>query len=160
MNRRYDDYLCKRYPGIYRDRRADMRTTAMCWGFDIGDGWFTLLENLNNLIENITENARDRIISDYKLKNKIEWNKTLDDSVLKELRVDELGVIATQVKEKYGGLQFYYRANLPEPYSDEVEGAVAMASHMSQHICEICGDKGKINKSGRLQVRCFKHRED
>lgn len=41
-----DQFLCQRYPEIFRDRHGDPADTAMCWGFEFGDGWFTLLENL------------------------------------------------------------------------------------------------------------------
>ncbi|MFO1345980.1 MAG: hypothetical protein U1E85_06755 [Rhodocyclaceae bacterium] len=46
MRQKLDDLLCKNYPELFRDRHADMRTTAMCWGFDFDDGWFDLMDVL------------------------------------------------------------------------------------------------------------------
>lgn len=46
MRKELDELLCSRYPEIFRDRHADMRTTCMCWGFDCGDGWFDLIDVL------------------------------------------------------------------------------------------------------------------
>lgn len=77
-----DRSLCERYPKIFRDRYADMQTTAMCWGFDCGDGWYDLLDHLCN---------------------QIQWY--LDRNAPK----DTPQVVAEQVKEKYGTLRFYVR---------------------------------------------------
>lgn len=41
-----DQKLCEKYPEIFRDRYADMTTTAMCWGFDCGEGWYEIIDDL------------------------------------------------------------------------------------------------------------------
>ena len=41
-----DTYLCKKYPKMFRDRRASMRVTCMCWGFECGPGWGNILKVL------------------------------------------------------------------------------------------------------------------
>ena len=41
-----DGLLCKRYPEIFKMRHAPMTETAMCWGFECGDGWFELIDCL------------------------------------------------------------------------------------------------------------------
>ena len=46
MKKELDEKLCARFPSIFKDRRGDMRKTAMCWGFSCGDGWFQLLWDL------------------------------------------------------------------------------------------------------------------
>ena len=51
MKQELDELLCKRYPKIFRDRRASMQVTAMCWGFDCGDGWFDILNQSCRLIQ-------------------------------------------------------------------------------------------------------------
>lgn len=51
MKRELDDLLCSRYPGIFRDRHGTVQTTAMCWGFTCGDGWFDLIDVLCAEIE-------------------------------------------------------------------------------------------------------------
>ncbi len=43
MNTKLDAKLCKKYPNLYRDRGESMQNTAMCWGFQRGDGWYDLL---------------------------------------------------------------------------------------------------------------------
>jgi len=50
MRQELDEQLCKKYPGLYRDRHADPAITLMCWGFECGDGWWTLIDVVSELI--------------------------------------------------------------------------------------------------------------
>lgn len=77
MNDNLDKKLVEKYPKIFRDRYADMRVTCMCWGFECGDGWYQIIDELCE-----------------KIQNHIDTN-------------DVAQVIAVQVKEKFGGLRFY-----------------------------------------------------
>lgn len=50
-----------------------------------------------------------------------------------------------QIKEKFGGLRFYYE--LPEPYSEvneKIDAMIAAAEDESYHICEYCGKPGEM----------------
>lgn len=49
MRKELDDQLCRKYPGLYRDRYAD-KQSAMHWGFECGDGWFTLIDVISGLL--------------------------------------------------------------------------------------------------------------
>ena len=42
MRKELDEKLCEKYPLIFKNRHADMTETAMCWGFECGDGWFNI----------------------------------------------------------------------------------------------------------------------
>ena len=42
----YDKYMCEKYPDFFEQRNWDMRKTCMCWGFDIGPGWYWILDEL------------------------------------------------------------------------------------------------------------------
>lgn len=75
-----DKLLCERYPEIFADRHKSMKETAMCWGFDCGDGWFTLIDSLCSQIQHHLK---------YNAKPGTEQ------------------VVAMQVKEKFGTLRFY-----------------------------------------------------
>jgi hypothetical protein len=44
MSPELDSTLCERYPQLFRDRHRADGTTAMSRGFEIGDGWFALVE--------------------------------------------------------------------------------------------------------------------
>lgn len=82
MRDELDERLCSRYPRIFADRNGDMKKTAMCWGFECGDGWYEILDALCYSIQShINSNPHHNIPQ----------------------------VVAEQVKEKYGSLRFYVR---------------------------------------------------
>jgi hypothetical protein len=91
------------------------------------DGWFELLNRTCDLIQN---------------------------------HIDYLGekcpqLVATQIKEKFGGLRFYHHGG-----DNYTSGVVDMAEMMSYRICEVCGDQGKPGspqEHGWITTRCSKH---
>ena len=50
MKQELDTLLCEKYPKMMVNRNKDMKETCMCWGFECGDGWFNIL---NQLMDNI-----------------------------------------------------------------------------------------------------------
>lgn len=130
MRKELDEELCRKYPQIFRDRHADMRTTAMCWGFDCGDGWYNIIDAVCAMIQNH------------------ERNNKLNNVVMPP-------VVATQVKEKYGTLRFYYTGG-----DDYIDGVVSMAEYMSGVTCENCGSPGKIYEGAWVRTLCGEHAEE
>jgi hypothetical protein len=61
-------------------------------------------------------------------------------------------VVAEQVKEKLGGLSFYYRGG-----DEYISGLVSMAQSMSYVTCEICGSPGKPREGGWIKTLCDEH---
>ena len=47
MNEKNTAYLLGRYPKLYQGYNFPMTQTCMCWGFDCGDGWFKLIDQLS-----------------------------------------------------------------------------------------------------------------
>ena len=115
MNNDNDSYLCKTYPKLFVNRDKSMMETLMCWGFECGDGWFNIL---NQLCQNI--------------QHYIDWQNR-NEEVVKQVTVD-------QVKEKFGTLRFYYTGG-----DDYVRGLVSMAESMSGVTCETCGNSASTD---------------
>jgi hypothetical protein len=153
MTKELDEKLCADFPEIFRDRRGGMRTTAMCWGFECGDGWFTLIYNLCKYLSHELRYAQ-RSLADWTphIENPPEWCLKYEKYSTKELRqqyVNELQEkvekeaqkipVATQVKEKFGTLRFYYHGGTPE-----TDAVVSFAEMLSGSICDECGDKGEL----------------
>ena len=63
--------------------------------------------------------------------------------------------VATQVKEKYGTLRFYYDGG--DRY---IDGLVAMAESMSAITCEVCGNFGKTLGGGWIKTLCEIHAKE
>jgi len=77
---------------------------------------------------------------------------------LKEINVEDK-VIATQVKEKFGGLRFYYYicGNLlseSESKEIEIEKIIEEAEDESYKTCEVCGNEGKLRGRGWIMTLC------
>ena len=66
-------------------------------------------------------------------------------------------VIAAQVKEKYGGLCFYYSGG-----DDYIRGLVVMAQRMSYNTCELCGATHNVKQysGGWIVTRCKSCKEN
>lgn len=144
MSPELDEKLVKKYPKIFADRYADMQTTAMCWGFECGDGWYNIIDRMCRLIQ-----------------GHIDWRNSQREKLLQhnpydaEIPEEIPQVVAAQVKEKFGTLRFY------EDGGDEyTRGIISMAEAMSGVTCEVCGNVGKINEGGWLSVRCEEHRKE
>lgn len=61
-------------------------------------------------------------------------------------------VIASQVKEKFGTLRFYYYGG-----DDYCRGVESMAESMSAVTCEVCGNTGKLRAQGWYRTLCDVH---
>ena len=130
MREELDNKLCAKYPKIFKNRHADPRATAMCWGFECDDGWFNII---NHLCQNI--------------QHYLNW-KNKDTEAVPQVTVD-------QVKEKFGTLRFYYSGG-----DDTIDGMVRMAESMSGTTCEMCGNIGESSSEGWIKVLCETHREE
>ena len=63
-------------------------------------------------------------------------------------------VTVTQVKEKFGGLRFYWEGSIDGEF-DLVEDICKK----SYYICEECGEPGKARYGGWIKTLCNKHNE-
>jgi len=50
MNQKNTNYLLKKYPKLYAQYNWDKTQTCMCWGFDVRNGWFKLIDGLSKRI--------------------------------------------------------------------------------------------------------------
>jgi len=177
MKQELDKLLCERYPKMMVNRNKPMQETCMCWGFECGDGWFNILDQLmGNIQHHVDWKLRQhRIATDYnamaaqaKAGNFDLFEENMKDTVnleYKEKRLAEIiagdfrsvpnaipQVTLDQVKEKFGTLRFYYTGG-----DDEISGMVRMAEGMSGVICEECGAPGKRRGSDWIYTACDAH---
>jgi len=87
------------------------------------------------------------------------WEK-LYGPLKKEL--EEAGGTITQIKEKFGGLRFYYFGPpITENWTDEkdIEFAdrVSKAEADSFKTCEACGAPGEVRPGGWISTLCDEH---
>ena len=130
MKKELDDLLCSKYPAIFSDRKADMQVTAMCWGFDCGDGWFPLIDSLCDQITNHLKHNAEK---------------------------DTAQFVASQIKEKFGGLRFYGNGG-----DDTITSFIWFAESLSYRICEECGamQDTKVYTDGWHRTLCPIHAKE
>lgn len=138
MRDELDQKLCEKYPKIFANRYGDMRTTAMCWGFECGDGWYQIIDSLCLNIQSHIDWQNENFAKGYP-----HYEKPVPQ------------VVATQVKEKFGGLRFYYEGG-----DDVIDGMVRMAESWAINCCEECGAPGTQNSRGWIKTLCETHRNE
>lgn len=84
MNEENTANLISKYPILYRGVDKPLTESLMAFGFEVGDGWFDLLDRLSAKIEAYNHEHPEEPIE------------------------------ALQVKEKFGGLRFYTTFYVPE----------------------------------------------
>lgn len=163
MSPELDKILCEKYPLIFKNRWGDVRETAMCWGFEHGDGWFDILDVLCGLLYA----PYRRAIQDYDRARKLEGTSPYKGApVVSAVEVErkrlamreaELSVpVAVQVKEKFGTLQVY----LDGAHDELAQGYLSFAAAMSARTCEECGAPGKLRNGGWLRTLCDHHDQE
>jgi hypothetical protein len=75
------------------------------------------------------------------------------------VRADGGAFHATQIKEKYGTLRFYWEGALSREAEAAVDEATELAEARSACTCEICGAEGRLYGPGWLTTRCTAHTE-
>jgi len=102
-------------------------------GFAIGEGWWPVVESLCSNIQHY-----------------LNWiNKN------RETRPVVEQVVVEQIKEKFGGLRFYYTGG-----DDKIQGMVRMAESWAEHACETCGAPGTSGGKGWIKTLCPTHRAE
>ncbi len=144
MNEILDKKLCEAYPKIFVNRNASVQTTSMCWGFQHGDGWYNIINNLCRCIQHHIDSTNERR---ELLLDENPYNIQIPDFVQQ--------VVAEQVKEKFGTLRFYYHGG-----DDIIDGMVSMAESMSAVTCEECGKPGYQSIGGWIVTLCKEHHEE
>ena len=165
MRNELETMLVEKYPEIFRDYHGNILESAMPWGFEHGDGWYHII---NDLCATITNKLR---YAKYKKKeiedlltseDKADWTEWMKgyytqerlDEVNKEIEEETNKIpVAVQVKEKFGTLRFYVHSATDEHYA-----LISMAERMSAHTCEVCGDTNANTwHMGWNQTLCMEH---
>ena len=142
MHELLDDYLCKKYPKICVNRHNPSSDMCKFWGFEVGNGWFCLIDRLCDRIQYHIDNPP--------------WVYNSSKGLFEEpdkLTIPQ--VVAQQVKEKFSSLRFYYSGG-----DEYIRALVDEAEDLSYFICEVCGKMGGSvgqNRTGWIKTTCTKH---
>lgn len=114
-------------PLLFRNKKAGLHVNLMRFGFECGEGWFEIIENLFLSIEAYSRELLDQGRS-----------------------IDTLPS-AAQIKQKWGTLCIYI-----DNTDEHIETLLLTARKRSFVTCEICGKAGKLVVDGFYRVRCEK----
>ena len=173
MRQELDAALCAKYPKMFVNRNKSMQETCMCWGFECGDGWYNIIDQLcGNIQRHIDWKEKQRVFAvtynDMMLQARArnwvpfeEYYKHYTEEAREHVRIEILQlnfrdvpelitqVTVDQVKEKFGTLRFYYTGG-----NTYIDGLVSMAESMSGVTCEECGNPGEQRGGGWIHTYC------
>jgi len=120
--------IIAKYPRLFPNGRP------RC-GFEVSNGWLSLIENLCSICVHHLEHAKNLVEDpDYPIQ-------------------------IAQIKEKFGTLRCYWDGS-----TSYINGATNLAEQMSGTICEDCGNPGTTSGTGAaegwLRTLCETCRED
>jgi hypothetical protein len=174
MKQELEEILCKKYPKLLGTESE----TQLRWGFECGDGWFNILDQLMDSIQwhlqcdinnqQYTIQRNQTIAAAKEAAEQSDYSLVQDmfhhvfDPFEKEERIQEMltseldpvkpllqQVVVRQVKEKFGTLRFYYSGG-----DDTIDGMVQMAESMSSVTCECCGNPGESAQNDWITTIC------
>lgn len=163
MNEQLDNQLCEKYPKIFANRIEDVENSCMVFGFDVDDGWFNIVDRLCHMIQSTIDGQDKQIESIVEWNTDVErgaippWWSTEHNGEFKKREVPEPipQVVATQVKEKFGSLRFYFTGG-----NDQIHNYTRMAESMSGVTCEQCGAPGVLSGKSWVRVLCEQHTKE
>jgi hypothetical protein len=108
-------------------------------GFAIGKGWWIIIDKLMGQIQ-------------WHIDGSIKNNKWDLENDKTDVRPIIQQVTVAQIKEKFGGLRFYYDGG-----DEYIHGLVSMAESWAGIACEECGGIGERRSGGWIRTLCDKH---
>jgi hypothetical protein len=148
MKEELEKTLVAKYPKILADYRGNPMETCMAWGIECDDGWYNLLDKCLEKIQHLCD--------------------------LVSSKGEVYQIVASQIKEKYGTLRFYYGGTGGDRIADDIiDDIIAEAERQSTRICENTGADGAVCHRGSWYrtlsyeearknnyVACDKHTEE
>lgn len=162
----FEKHMAEKYPRYCGDN-------AHFGGYAIGAGWYRIIETLIAEIDSYTKWRRNTRAYDLRLarakkkgreavlkfisrgKERLIWEEERADDIMEiEQRITERveWVRIDQIKEKFGGLRFYYQGG-----DQQIHGLVRMAELWAGSTCETCGDRGSRRQGGWVRTLCDIH---
>jgi hypothetical protein len=91
MHKDFEAKLVNDFPTIFKFYGGDPKDTCMAWGMSCGDGWFDLIYDMCDRVDQLCKT-----------------------------HPKDIEVVADQVKEKFGGLRFYYHVNKKQSWFEKL----------------------------------------
>lgn len=129
MNAYFDRTLVADFPILYGQRHGDLHETAMCWGFEVGNGWERIIRDLSLNLEFLNERTPV-------------WVEAIQ---VKE----KFGTLRFYVSFRDAGPRQDARW-----WGDIVFALTDEAEMRSMFVCEECGGYGTRREGGWIRTLC------
>lgn len=168
MKSELQNYLVKEYSEFFeylKEYKGPMMPIS--FGFECGDGWFVILDELMANIQSHIKNKNWNRKNTFRHKfpkwlqtkaNRLPWKRKRIKDFLHWLAnkfprgIEPMPPInITQVKEKFGGLRFYYDGG-----DDYIDGMASLSEGLSYRTCEYCGSTKDIGRTQGWIITCCK----
>lgn len=115
--------IIQKYPLLFARYYLPMTHTCMCWGLQIGEGWYPIIDDLCSKIQNL-----------------------IDKNIIKEFEFDE-------IKEKYGSLRInsYKRCKEAEKLIEEAKLKASTTCEACSKTIIYYYDSGDDNSSNEQE---------
>jgi len=136
MNDELTEQLYKNNPILFENNELSI---------DVGDGWFTIIDTLCSCICSEVDKLNGELIVCTDEKQMMQLQTKLFDA---RNRLPRL----VQIKEKFGGLRFYYSRNAEN--AERIDALVSFAENLCDRTCSHCGKPGKRLKKEFETILC------
>ena len=163
MNAKLEKAIFDKYPKIFGDHTKSPQETCMCWGLEIEDGWYHIIDVLCHAITytysttiTIDElDAKHLGVEPFKFNDEAPYSYTVNCPQ----------VVAQQVKEKFGELRFYWRFEynndikyllntkkyavldfILDDFRNYIDGIVHFAETLAKNTCQQTGQNKQEDK--------------
>lgn len=134
MDTKKQQKLFDKYPAIFQDKDKPMSQTCMCWGIDVGNGWYNIVKRICEMLDDIYYKTGVLFVADQ-VKEKY--------GTLRFYYHDEGRLTKISKEER---LQLY----------NKVSNFIGKMEKMSGTICEECGKPGNLRSRGWIITLCDK----
>lgn len=125
MNAEHTSHLLESYPKLYVQYDRPLTETAMCWGFECGDGWYKIIDDLSRQLEWLNDTGAIRVEA-IQVKEKYGTLRFYTSII----RCDD---------------------DFP---ADMVWALTDYAEASSAYVCEECGEMGKTRDGSWIRTLC------
>ena len=144
MNDKLYEQLAKDNPDLFENKEFEL---------SVGDGWYNIIASLMSIITHDVTQSTHRLR--YERANGNDVDRIAAIEAIRNDAIADLPSI-DQIKEKFGGLRFYYTGGLKEK-RQYIDGAIDMAESIADRTCESCGRFGERRPGAWIRTLCDLH---
>jgi hypothetical protein len=163
MTKELQDKLYTKYDVLFRDRSKPMSETCMCWGCDVNDGWYAILDYMCSSFMRFQKKYDVTVVFDQ-IKEKFGTLRVYHHLEFGPRWSSDRLMLDGKSEIEYVSLG-WHRCGEMMPALEGVENladeAIRIAEKMSEITCEQCGMTGATQtKSGWIKTLCDKCRKE